>query len=424
MDLNAEYGVIGSILLDENCLTDLRSLVRASDFRTSQGKKVFETACRLQDEGKAVDPLTIQGTSGVSQEWLSDVLDITPTAANALHYGALLKKTAQLRDLGDLWDQLTLDTRLPEADPAKLIGAAQEKLEAVCGRETEQLISSQDSLLDFYGYRQAMAENAVTVSSGFPSIDGILGQGFLKSGLYILAARPGVGKTSLGLAMAELASKQHAVLLVSLEMSTTEITARRLAHASGLGIGAALHNPDLSDEQWSKMGQAATLLAEHKLTINRCTSATVSEIGIMARSCKAELVVIDYLGLIQYEGRDLGSYERITKISGDLKRLARSLGVPVLCLAQLNRQSEQRLDKKPMLSDLRDSGAIEQDADGVLLLHRPALHWEDAQKPKPWESQPFEVHIAKNRHGPTGAVTLNWYASNGRFQDKKMNSWM
>ena len=117
--------------------------------------------------------------------------------------------------------------------------------------------------------------------------------------------------------------------------------------------------------------------------------------------------------------------ERITRISNELKRLARSLGCPILCLAQLNRQSEARQDKKPLLSDLRDSGAIEQDADGVLLIHRPALYWPDGEKPKAWESQPFEVYITKNRHGPTGTVTLEWYAINGRFQDKGgMNSWL
>jgi replicative DNA helicase len=223
--------------------------------------------------------------------------------------------------------------------------------------------------------------------------------------------------------MAELASKTHSVLFVSLEMSITEISARRVAHKSGVGIGAVLHKPDLTPQQWNDMTTASGILYEHHLTINRCTTASVSEIGIMARSAKAELVVIDYLGLIRYTGKETNSYERITRISMDLKRLARSLNVPILCLAQLNRQSESRLDKKPALSDLRDSGAIEQDADGVLLLNRPALNWDDSQKPKSWESQPFEVYVAKNRHGPIGGVTLNWYASNGRFVDKGTNSW-
>lgn len=425
MDLRAEYGVIGSIIIDQSCLNDLRGIVRASDFRTSQGRKVFEAACSLQDQGKAVDAITILGASGVPEEWISEVVDITPTAANALLYGEQLRKDAQLRDLENLWSKLSKDTVEIEADPAQLIGSAQQSLESVAERQTEQLISSHDSMLAFYDHRAALQEGkSMTISSGLPSIDGILGQGFLKTGLYIMAARPAVGKTSLGLTIAELASKEHSVLFVSLEMSDLEITARRIANISGMGIGAMLHKAELTDEQFGKMGMASSTLSEHKLTVNRCTSATVPEIGVMARSCKAELVVIDYLGLIQYEGRETNSYERVTKLSRDLKRLARSLKIPILCLAQLNRQSENRPDKKPMLSDLRDSGAIEQDADGVLLLHRPALHWEDDQKPKPWDAQPFEVHIAKNRHGPTGAVTLNWYACNGRFQDKGTNGWM
>lgn len=425
LDLNPEYGVIGSILLDGRCLDTLRGILTPDDFQTEQGRAVFQAACTMADDGRAIDPITLRDASGAEEKWLVDVLNMTPTAAHAEAYAQQMRKQAQLSALRDLCTDLEAQTAERDADPVNIIGIAQERLEAVSNRQTGGLISTGMAITDFVDHRKALKQGtAATVSSGFPSIDGVLGSGFLKTGLYILAARPGVGKTSLGLMMAEQAAKKHRVLFVSLEMSETEIMARRVANISGIGIGAVLHNPDLPEEKQEQIGAALYELSSRQLTTNRGPSATVAEIGVMARSCKAEFVVIDYLGLIQSEQKNISSYERITRISNDLKRLSRSLGCPVLCLAQLNRQSEARQDKKPVLSNLRDSGAIEQDADGVLLIHRPALFWDNEDKPKPWDPQPFEVNIAKNRHGPTGSVTLQWYASNGRFQDKGANTWL
>lgn len=425
LDLNPEYGAIGSILLDGRCLDTLRGILTPDDFQTEQGRAVFQTACTMADDGRAIDPITIRDTSGVEEKWLVDVLDMTPTAAHAEAYAQQMRKQAQLAALRDLCAALETQIAERDADPVNIIGTAQERLEAVSNRQTGGLITTGTAIADFIDHRKALERGELaTVSSGFPSIDGVLGGGFLKTGFYILGARPGVGKTSLGLMMAEQAAKKHRVLFVSLEMSETEITARRVANLSGIGIGAVLHNPDLADEKKEKIGEALYELSNRQMVMNRSVSATVSEIGVMARSCKAEFVVIDYLGLIQSDQKNVSSYERIARITRELKRLALSLGCPILCLAQLNRQSEARQDKKPLQSDLRDSGTIEQDADGVLLIHRPALFWDNEDKPKSWDPQPFEVNIAKNRHGPTGSVTLQWYASNGRFQDKGANTWL
>ncbi len=425
LGLNPEYGVLGSLLLEPSCLADLRGTLSAGDFQTEQGKALWETACRMQDAGEALDPLTLVSRSGVPEDWAAQVLEVTPTAARVMEYAQQMQKIAQRKALEALLSDLSIQAAQADADPATLIGQAQSALEALGRPQTGGLLSSGDAALELLEHRQALARGVtVTVSTGFPSLDGVLGTGLLKSGLYILAARPGVGKTSLGLAIAEQASKSHSVLFVSLEMSEIEITARRAANLSGVSIGAVLHASDLSADKAQAVGEALVELSQRHLTLNRAISATVPEIGLMARSCKAELVVIDYLGLIQPEQQGLSSYERTTQISGSLKRLARSLGCPVLSLAQLNRQSENRPDKKPTLSDLRDSGAIEQDADGVLLIHRPALYWQEVDRPRPWDSQPFEVTIAKNRHGPTGAACLTWWASNGRFQDGGADSWL
>lgn len=419
MDYKAEYGVIGSIMLDPGCLDGIRGILTPEDFTTAQGKAVYETVCRLQDEGRGIDPIIVLGETDVEERWLMDVMDITPTAVYALDYAEQMRKERQLRSLRNFFSDLSVQASAQDADPARLIGEAQEYLSGT-GSDT-WTISPEEALTRFYEHLRALRNgHLITVTTGFPSIDSILGGGMIKTGLYIIAARPGVGKTSLGLITAELASKSHRVLFVSLEMSETEIMARRHANLTGIRVGRLLHDPGLSDDEYAKISSSSYEQAQRGLTLSTKTTATVAEIGVMARSCKAELVIIDYLGLIQSDGDS--AYERVTRISGSLKRLARSLGCPVLCLAQLNRQSENRADKRPGMSDLRDSGAIEQDADGILLLHRPALYWEEP--PKQNDSQPFDVEIAKNRHGPTGRVSLTWYANNGRFIDGDMRSWL
>lgn len=419
---NPEYALIGAILIDTSCLDAVCSIVSADDFFSVDARAVFEAACRLQSTGNAIDPVTVKDLSGVQEDWLASIVDGTPTAAHALDYAKTVHKSAQLRVLQALGGDLELKAMEPGANPAQLIGDAQAKLEDLSAGQAAQLVDSLTAASNFVEYRSGLSKGRrSTVPSGFPSVDEILGGGFIRGGLYIIAARPGVGKTAFGLIMADMASRKWRVLFVSLEMSETELTARRVANISGVGSGAVLHNANLPNDRLALIGASLNELSQRKLTMNRCASATVAEIGLMARSCKAELVVVDYLGLIQPDQRGMSRYEITTKISNDLKSLARSLDVPVVCLAQLNRQSEARTNKRPMLSDLRDSGSIEQDADGVLLLYRPALFWEE--KPEPYESQPFEIQIAKNRHGPVGAVTLQWYANNGRFTDKEANSW-
>ena len=420
-----ELALVGSILIDPGCLNLVRGIVSAGEFASEAAGAVFREVCKLDDTGEAVDPVTVLARSGVSETWLASVVDETPTAANAEAYARQVHHDAQLRTLQAIATDLEAQTLEPNADPVALIGAAQARLDALSAGQSGQLVDSLTAASEFVDHRTRLAKGeGIAVPSGLPSVDGILGGGFLRGGLYIIAARPGVGKTALGLILADMVARSRRVLFVSLEMSETELTARRVANISGVGSGAVLHKPDLKPERAALVGAALNEISQRKLTLNRCPSATVPEIGLMARSCKAELLVVDYLGLIQPDQKALSRYESTTKISNDLKRLARSLDVPLVCLAQLNRQSESRTDKRPMLSDLRDSGAIEQDADGVLLLHRPALYWDEADKPKTWDSQPFEIHVAKNRHGPVGTATLQWYASNGRFIDREVNSWI
>ena len=420
--MNAELGVIGSILVQPECLGDVRGILTETDFQTPNGKLFFRTACRMADEGRPIDEITVQ-TSGLSEEWLAQIVDTTPSAARVLEYARQLKQEARSRTLRAMFSDLSSRAEDPGVTPAELVNEARTGLEAMGTADTGTLISQEDAIERFQAHIESAMNGAVlSVTTGVPSVDEILGKGMVKEGLYIVAARPGVGKTSFGLISAELASRKHRVLFVSLEMSETQIMARRFANISALGITPLLYGM-LEPGDGAKLQDALGKIWDRQMTLSTPSGVTVAQIEAMCRSCGADLVVIDYLGLIQSDQPDLTIYEKTTKISGDLKRMARSLKIPVMCLAQLNRASESRADKHPTMADLRDSGAIEQDADGVLLLHRPGVYYDE--QPKENDSQPFEIQIAKNRHGPTGTVTLTWYARNGRFQDKKgMNSWM
>lgn len=240
---------------------------------------------------------------------------------------------------------------------------------------------------------------------GIAGLDTLFGGGMLNNGLYIMAARPGCCKTTLALQIADtVAQNAGGVLFVTLEMDATQLTARRVARATGIPSNRLLMGT-LTEPEMERVTQEFKRLNRSPFYLNKAVRCSVSDVRALARQVKdLRLVVIDYLGLLKPEGKHASRYEEITAISGDLKALARSLGVPVLCLAQLNRASELRQDKRPSLADLRDSGAIEQDADGVLLLYREDMYWAE----RPDEGQPVTVEciLAKHRHGAVGAVTL------------------
>ena len=417
--MKAEQGVIGSIMISPECLPEVRAILTEDDFQTERGRAFFRAVCRMADEGKPIDPITVL-SAGIDEEWITQLVEATPTAAYVRTYAEQMKRENQTAALRAMFSEMAERAEDPQASPEDLISSTRSGLDSFDTSGSGDLIGPEEAMNGFSQHIQdALSGKTLSVMTGFPSVDQILGRGMVKEGLYIVAARPGVGKTSFGLIAAELASKEHKVLFVSLEMSQTQIMARRYANISGLGITPLLYGM-LKQGDGKLLSDASGVMWGRQLTLSVKNSVTVPEIEAMCRSCGAELVVIDYLGLIQGDGQSI--YERITKISGDLKRMARSLKIPVLCLAQLNRTSESRSDKHPTMSDLRDSGAIEQDADGILLIHRPGVYWEE--QPTEEQSQPFEIQIAKNRHGPTGKTTLTWYARNGRFQDPKgMNSW-
>lgn len=423
----ASQSVAGSILIDAACLSAVRQQVRADDFELAQDRGIFEAACRLADAGRPADVVTIlqdarRHGADLSEEYAATLMKVTPTAANAANYAAAVHTEAVRRRLSDIGVRL-MDACEDQANtPSGIITEAMSALEAADAAPQAGMRSSSEALSAFLDYRaQLDSGQAVTVGTGYPGLDKLLGGGLLNQGLYILAARPGCGKTTLGLKIAEHAAKTGACLFFSLEMSAEQITARRIAAESGLSIGRLMVGRNLSDDEQAKLANAASVLSTHDFRLNRAPGASVSDIAQAAHLTKGlRLIVVDYLGLVRSDERGLSIYERTTRNSAALKALARSLNVPILCLAQLNRAAEQRQDKQPSMADLRDSGAIEQDADAVLLLRRLAMY-ENVQQ-KPWESQTLTAIVAKNRHGNIGRLDFDFWGSSGIVREHRLET--
>ena len=420
----AEQAVAGSLLIDARSLAAIRSIVKAGDFSSAPCAAIYRSVCRLTDEGAAIDPVTIQRDAAahgdpLDTNYLMQLMEITPTAANAGEYASLVHDAAIRRAVRDAAQNMTERALDETISTAELLSGALEQVQSINSGTTASIVSSEQAATEFLDYRDQLecGKASATVSTGFRKLDMLLGGGMLKSGLYIAAARPGIGKTTVGLKIADRAAKCIPVLFISLEMDIDQLTARRIADRTGIRIGKLLQDGSLTEEEREKIASATANMAETKLYINRSPGTSVEDISLLSRSIPdLGLIIVDYLGLLAT--KDKGSlYEKVTANSNALKRLARSLKIPVLCLAQLNRQSEQRPNKEPTMADLRDSGAIEQDADAVILLHRPAIYLPQEQRPKPWEAEPLEITVAKNRHGQTGRITMNFYGINGRIAE-------
>lgn len=415
----AESGVIGSILIDETVLQTVSPLLTADDFRLDTNRKIYEAAISLARDNQPVDPLTILGIIGDSYtDYMTQLMEMTPTANNAVLYAQETRKASMWRSLKSLGEALErADTT---EDPRDAIGEVVRECERIENMDTaRELASSSEALNAFYEHRAKVdMGGGGCVRTGYRHIDALLGGGLLNSGLYILAARPGMGKTTFALSIADSVAKRgDPVLFVSLEMDNEQIMAKRIASMTGLSASELMMDK-LTTEGYKRVAVAAQTLEKTPLHLNRKTWATVDDVRNWARKVKGlKLVVIDYFGLLKYPGKAAGRYEAMTEISGQLKALARSLKVPILCLAQLNRENMNRKGQKPQLSDLRDTGALEQDADGVIFLHRPDYYCDGDNPSSTAPSGPVEltVMLAKNRHGATGNVDMAFYLRTGKI---------
>lgn len=428
----AEYSLVGCVLIDARCLPAAREILPTAEaFASEPCRKAYAAACRLEDEDKGIDPVIVGRAAGLSNDFLMQCMDLALTCTRAAEYAKAVLDGYQRRQLQALGEKLQTEALCAGSTADQLLTEARSTLDDLASTPGRCSVkSARDSLLDFMTFRAEVQQGKrQAIRTGFPSLDRILG-GFAQGGFYVMAARPGVGKSALGIALADMMARDRRVLYVSLEMTEAELNARRVAAVSDITctFGKLLFGKT-TEEQDAAIANACGKLYAHKLQISAVSTLTVPELELQARNVGAEVVIVDYLGLLSAEDKRLSEYDRVTQISGDLKRLAKRLGCVVLALCQLNRESVSApgQDTRPRLSQLRSSGAIEQDSDGVLLLHRP----EYGRTETPREAsapQQFFVDVAKNRHGRTGTAELAWYAPVNRFEDYggkwTVKSWM
>ena len=428
----AEYSLVGCVLIDARCLPAAREILPTAEaFASEPCRKAYAAACRLEDEDKAIDPVIVGRAAGLSNDFLMQCMDLAPTCTRAAEYAKAVLDGYQRRQLQALGEKLQTEALCAGSTADQLLTEARSTLDDLASTPGRCSVkSARDSLLDFMTFRAEVQQGKrQAIRTGFPSLDRILG-GFAQGGFYVMAARPGVGKSALGIALADMMARDRRVLYVSLEMTEAELNARRVAAVSDITctFGKLLFGKT-TEEQDAAIANACGKLYAHKLQISAVSTLTVPELELQARNVGAEVVIVDYLGLLSAEDKRLSEYDRVTRISGDLKRLAKRLGCVVLALCQLNRESVSApgQDTRPRLSQLRSSGAIEQDSDGVLLLHRP--EYGKTETPREASApQQFFVDVAKNRHGRTGTAELAWYAPVNRFEDYggkwTVKSWM
>ena len=418
--VEAEQAVLGSMLIDARCVPEVIDQLRPDDFYVKQNREIYETIYSMFNYSLTIDPVTVlenMKQNGVYDEntsrgYLLQLMDTTPTAANVKEYIGILKDKTLLRRVAETAGELTVLIQQGTETGQDVLEAAEQRIYAIRqGRAAQGLTPISQVLLDVYARLEELAASDSAIpglSTGLPDVDMAI-SGLNKSDLILLAARPGMGKTSMALNILLEAGKKSGknVVFFSLEMSREQL-ALRLISSECFVDNKKLVTGNLAPEDWEKIMVATESLNRSHILID--DDSTVSVADILAKCRRVDnlgLVIIDYLQLMQSAGGRQYSGENrqqvVSDISRALKIMAKELDVPVLCLSQLSRANESRSDKRPMLSDLRESGAIEQDADIVMFLYREGYY--DKETPNP---NLAECIIAKNRHGETRTVELQW----------------
>ena len=416
----AEQAVIGSMLIDPRCIAEVIKKLRGDEFYVRANRDVFETIAAMFAFGQTVDPVTVLDQMKVrgvyedsSPSYLAEIMRVTPTSANAMEYAAIIKDRALLRSIGTVADEINTMVYEGSGEADSVLEAAESKMYALregrgsAGlREIRHVIQN---VFDTMSEAAASGSKIPGLSTGLPDLDNMI-LGLNKSELILIAARPGMGKTSIALniALSVAMTQRKKVAVFSLEMSREQLATRLLSRAS-LVPSTNLLTGQLSDQQWRDVAAAANTLSASEILIDDNPTLTVSDMNAQCRMVKdLDLVVIDYLQLMQSAGSghswsNESRTQAVSDISRMLKIMAKELNVPVVCASQLSRANESRQDKRPMLSDLRESGSIEQDADVVIGLYRDGYYNKESENPNL-----AEAIVLKNRKGQTGTVNLTW----------------
>lgn len=453
-NVEAEQAVLGSLLLDGEAITRILGFLRAGDFYLEKHRWVYQVMLDLHDRREPIDILSVStaldlqghlaGAGGIS--YLTLLLGAVPTAAHVEHYAHLVEHTALERRLIQVSTEIAELAYDGEIEVKEKIERAEKLVYDVAQRrEARDLIPIQKAVDTWADRMERLREHEADllgVSSGFVDLDKVLG-GLQKSDLIIVAGRPGTGKTSFGLSIAyNVAVKSHKrIAIFSLEMSAAQLVERLISQIAdtmasefpgqyeSLRLDSQrLRTGDVTEEQYFILAKAMGELAQAHIYIDESSLVTPVEMRSKARRLSAELngldlIIIDYMQLMNDRGRTENRVQEMSNISRQLKFLARELDVPVIAMSQLSRAVENRTDKRPQLSDLRESGSIEQDADVVVMLHREKIYypslesWQRAFPNKDYPENIADIIIAKHRHGPTSEFKMFFDEKRAKYGD-------
>lgn len=420
--MEAEQAVIGSMLIDSRCVGDVIGVLRGEHFYSEMNKSIFEAVFSMFSYGKPVDGVTVvermreEGMYTDSlRDYIRDIMMITPTAANVMEYASIVRDKALLRAIMDAGSSITELALSGEGGAMRILDVSEQKIYKLrTNSEKSELEDISKIMPEVY---KQISETARTnagipgLTTGFADLDRII-MGLNKSDLILIASRPGMGKTSIALNIALHVARKSGktVAMFSLEMSNEQLAMRLLSSQSFID-GKKLQTGRIKDNEWQSLAEAAILIGKAKLKINDDASLTVTEMNAQCRRIEnLGLVVIDYMQLMSAATNERGyrgenRVQIVTEISRTMKVMAKELNVPIICLSQLNRESDKRKgeEKRPQLSDLRESGSIEQDADIVMGLYRDDYYNEYSEVPNE-----AELIVLKNRRGETGTVRLKY----------------
>jgi len=426
--IEVEESLIGAMLLSQEAVSIAYENVQAEDFYRPLHGQIFSAIIALANAGEPVDYVTVQaklqerGAVAVELGVLSSLQMNTPSASNAQHYAEIVREKAQQRRLIAVAGEIVDDAYVATEDVVGLIDEAERKINQIGDERKSDTVSPLQRLLlneaDILEERGETRGQFNGLETGYKSLDLVL-QGLQPNSLTIIGARPAMGKTAfaLGILVHVGAVVQRPALFFSLEMSRQELAERILASTARID-SSKLRTGDLSDSDWNRAHEAFGFLQSAKVFIDDNPSLTVMDVRARARRIKQQngdlgVVIIDYLQLMSSRGRAENRQVEVSDMSRSLKILARELGCPVIALSQLSRKLEDRADKRPMMSDLRESGSLEQDADVVLFLFRPEQYGEVANDKK----SEAEIIVGKNRNGPTRTAHLTWRGEFARFDN-------
>ncbi len=427
--LEAEQAVLGSILIDPACLTDIVGILVPDDFYMQTNREIYGAIYTMFNFSQSIDPVTVLDKMkelGVytdeSRDYIRQLMEITPTAANGVRYAGIVRDKSMLRGLAGAGKDIVESVYEQVGTPAEMLESAEKKIYAL--RKGERGDTLEHIGVTMYKVFDRLAELAQSdsaipgMSTGLRDLDAKV-NGLNDSDLLLIAARPAMGKTAFALNLCLNVAKKYdkTVAMFSLEMSREQLAMRLLSIESFVD-SMKMSTGKLTEDEWTKLTMAANALSQTDIRVDDNPSITVAQMNAKCRRLdNLGLVIVDYLQLMTGSGYGKNSDNRVnvvSDISRSLKIMAKELNVPVICLSQLSRGPESRTDKRPMLSDLRESGAIEQDADVVVFLYRDEYYNPNTEK-----KGIAECIVAKNRHGEVGTVETQWIPQYQTFADRE-----